>query len=1132
MKRIYFYLSIIALILSVSTSLVSAQSTNTWPMAGANAERTSWTPEEVRGGLSVEWYRPIEPYIPYKIQPIGANGKIYVSTSKGLYAFNATTGAIDWVYATELPLGHSPTIATVNNISTAYVGGFDRKIHAVNATTGAAISGYTPYDAGAGFETNPLVINDSFTGNQPLILAGNRDGYFYALNAVNGSLKWRFKTDAPISFSAAYKNGTVYFASSDNYAYALSIANGQQVWKSGKFPGQGFHSYWPVVYTDKNTNKDYVVFSTGENLRHSEMSLTDFETALFTGTTMGGSYGTDAGPWPSGTKTVNASQITNYYEDKPYMRTVFFLDSSNGVEYTFDSDGDGKKEYAPFAWSGITHGGTRFPGVVNGLSGIYYQSTPYEALDQWVSRGGPVGWKFGTPIVSVHKDGGNASDEPLAFAGGGKLLYWNLCCDREAGAYDLTIPMWSSGQGWGYFGYNLQSLIPGYAQMYDDGNTELQNDINGWQIFAGKNKSINGIYGKHGITQSPPIPYNGKVYMLKGNSLIAWSSNGSRTALPMATIQTVSRPATPKTTGEVTTELENEVQKMIAAGPLRPGYLAHGFYDLYGLGDFMDEMEYGEIFDYFKNPSDTVVTMIQALPYLSPASQTSVKNYLQQYYGPGKQYDITKYVHVGWGTGASRDNFEIPAEAYYPLNPKGIGEQYSPPMNPSSASRCSPCGYGGQFTPINFYAAWKYAQTFGNAKSIFDSMSSKIVGFPSTTSTTSYLAVHTGILNQYIAGYYGYLELQKLAGYSESSNVRNWYNQAMTARTSLFTINNPIIGTHGNAQSTGYYIRALSVARNFMFLTPELAESMATSLKTQVQNAVNEYNYVAPYWFVSQFDNTVGEGTFSILYNSPALFQAKAYILKEPYSSLVQYLDAPAFMRGDLFYIQNLVAALTAAKNQGVPTTTPGPTTVITPTPTSPPVTPGPGNTIEAENFVSKTGQVTATADTNASGGYRIGSALPGDTTQYSFTLNSAGTYSISVTTSSGAAASESRSLTVLIDNSLVGTIIPPITGAWNSFQTTNVGSKDLSAGSHTLTLRFDTGWFDVDKMTISGGTSSCSLKSFGDADCNGIVNISDFEIFRKEFTGSLATKSADFNADNAVNIIDFEILRKKLMNG
>lgn len=54
-----------------------------------------------------------------------------------------------------------------------------------------------------------------------------------------------------------------------------------------------------------------------------------------------------------------------------------------------------------------------------------------------------------------------------------------------------------------------------------------------------------------------------------------------------------------------------------------------------------------------------------------------------------------------------------------------------------------------------------------------------------------------------------------------------------------------------------------------------------------------------------------------------------------------------------------------------------------------------------------------------------------------------------------------------------------------------------------------------------------CSLKSLGDADCNRLIDLVDFEIWRKEYTGSSTAKSADFNTDNFVNIVDFEIWRK-----
>ena len=246
-------------------------SSSDWPMLAGNVERTSWNTEEVRGGLSVAWYHPIEPYIPTKVQPIAANGKIYVSTASGLYTFNASNGSLAWVYPTELPLGHSPTIATINGTSVAFVGGYDRKIHAIDAITGQDIAGYTAYNAGAGFDTNPLVINN-------VIYSGNRDGYFYAINAVTGGLVWRYKTDGPIFYSAAYKNGVVYFASNDAFGYALNATSGSLIWKSQKLLGSGFHSFWPVIYTNKSSGKDYIIFTSGTNLKYSAMSLTEDET--------------------------------------------------------------------------------------------------------------------------------------------------------------------------------------------------------------------------------------------------------------------------------------------------------------------------------------------------------------------------------------------------------------------------------------------------------------------------------------------------------------------------------------------------------------------------------------------------------------------------------------------------------------------------------------------------------------------------------------------------------------------------------------------------------------------------------------------------------------------------------------
>ncbi|MCP4417243.1 MAG: PQQ-binding-like beta-propeller repeat protein, partial [Chloroflexi bacterium] len=247
-KQIFFYLvgfpCLIGLVLlgrrgETAVTSVSAGSAE-WPMVAANPARTSWTPEEVSGQLRPEWYKPFEAFIPPHVQIIAANNTLYISTASGLYAIDSTTGAEKWVYATEFPLGHSPTIDN----GVAYVGGLDNKIHAIDANSG---TGLWTYSGGGGFETNPLIINN-------ILYAGNRDGKMYAIHTTGaniGELAWSYQTAGPILFSAAHNNGTIYFASNDSFAYALNASTGALVWKSAKLPGAGFYSYWPVVYEDK-----------------------------------------------------------------------------------------------------------------------------------------------------------------------------------------------------------------------------------------------------------------------------------------------------------------------------------------------------------------------------------------------------------------------------------------------------------------------------------------------------------------------------------------------------------------------------------------------------------------------------------------------------------------------------------------------------------------------------------------------------------------------------------------------------------------------------------------------------------------------------------------------------------------
>ena len=358
-----------------------------WPMVAANPERTSWVPEEVSGAVHPLWYRPIEAYIPQNVQVIATDGMLFISTARGLYTLSATDGSIVWRFDTELPLGNSPTVAD----GVVYVGGYDRKIHALDEHTGRELWAFD--GAGAGYSTNPLVVDGK-------VIAGNRDGYMYAIGAQGtanaGKLAWKFQTGGPINISAAYKNGVVYFAAMDNYAYALNVSTGALVWKSSsQLPGDGYQSYWAVIFQDE------VVFSAASSYRDNKdpgtKSVKDSggnsynsydaiqrDDIFYDRSTLGPTI-TDTGVWAHGKTVIDAGRASEYLENspvadphlhKPWRRSVIVLNQSDGKEYTTDVNHNGYPEYAPFLWYG-THSGNAYPPIVGITDNVLYRSNPY-----------------------------------------------------------------------------------------------------------------------------------------------------------------------------------------------------------------------------------------------------------------------------------------------------------------------------------------------------------------------------------------------------------------------------------------------------------------------------------------------------------------------------------------------------------------------------------------------------------------------------------------------------------------------------------------------------------------------------------------------------------------------------------
>lgn len=81
-----------------------------------------------------------------------------------------------------------------------------------------------PKDFIPGFQSSPTVTND-------LVVIGDEDGFFHAVERDSGKLRWKFETLGEIISSAAIVGDRIIFGSYDATLYCLNAADGALVWK-------------------------------------------------------------------------------------------------------------------------------------------------------------------------------------------------------------------------------------------------------------------------------------------------------------------------------------------------------------------------------------------------------------------------------------------------------------------------------------------------------------------------------------------------------------------------------------------------------------------------------------------------------------------------------------------------------------------------------------------------------------------------------------------------------------------------------------------------------------------------------------------------------------------------------------
>jgi len=890
-------------------SSVNAQTQNNWFMAGGNAKRTSWITDDVSGVSGITWYRPIEAYIDQKVQIVTGNRNIYVATSKGLVVLDAENGSLKWRFDTDLPIGNSPTVIG----STVYFTTYGGKVYSLSDNGSNYSVNWTFEGSKLGFSVNPLVYDNK-------VFVGGRDGYFYALNSSNGSISWQYPQSnqtsiGPILVSAAYDNGVVYFAAGDQYAYALNSSNGSLVWKSAnKLPGERPQAWWPVIFDDRVIFAITMAYKNEFNpgthsvLPGANMKEIFRDTFLGTATGNSGDSLTSSGSqgWPSGLSLLdtqsNSSAVTNtlsgYFSQRPQMRSHIALNKSNGT----DSD------TIPFLYAG-TYSGTVYPMIINPNTNAAYAKNLISGTGgSGIARGKFMGWKPGNRYLHQAENATWAIDEPQGYAGAGTHAYFVLCCDRAGGTVSGTT--W-----WNYGGTMLEQQLPsqGEPNSYDPMWRKYGNALERLQsYYKGALDSRNGVYQSHGL-QNPLIPYRftnsqgqtvNRLFSHRSNTIIALGTNSSQTFISSVNVNSnPQNTSKTRSTSDLQTILNNEIDKIIDVYDANPqnGFLAPGYYNDGTPVSFFTEY-------YFINPGDGLLALSRAYNQVSDGGLRSrLSTYLQNYYN--KYFSSTPITRLGW-TNQKRENIAYPPEVVSSM--AQIGDSTN-----------------GPFAMRNFYAFAKYAEIFtSQALSIYNAHRSRLV-VPSNLSDDTLLR-YPYTFNDYIAGYYGFLRLQELAGRAQADSalrtqVQNDLNSLLTRRTQGFQKDHPWLGENDNPSGIqiNTYVRQFNTSRNFLYLTKELGDYMRQNNGSVIGGAVNEYTYLSPFWFSTNNNNAFQEGVQHNLWEREALFSAKAWVQGAGQSELSKYIDAPTFDRGDYFYINNLVTALEAGG--GSPTIEPTP---------------------------------------------------------------------------------------------------------------------------------------------------------------------------------------------------------------
>jgi len=815
-----------------------------------------------------------------------------------LYARNATTGAPLWSFQTGGPIRHSAGVAGTILIVSSY----DGNTYALNTANGSLL-----WQVAAGSSaTAPLI-----DAGRLRVFVASTSGVLTGLDLQSGDRLWSYDSGAPIltSPSLSSDGNLVFFANESIKAIAVDAASGAVRWQTG-LQGQTMTERYPVVSGNTVLYRSQPIYFFHNLLRGWGDDIMD-------------QAGGVLADWTADWNAVKP-KILSFLNSTPSAQTFFALNATTGtslgtlpVLYTY---GNNDVPNVPVVSNGQIYVTYRARHGIQTDSGTVHVTTKYDAelgklnlstLDITALRAATN--MAGTPQFRM------TSDEPAMLSMGGDIL-WVDNWERLGGIntrtgqliYSSTVsndwPECSSQCGPGgsnaFFPMSGKPSDPAYpfpAPRVGEGRSRsglvIANSMLYWKVIEGGLGAI--AHDPDGVCATP-LTWQDQLQ----DPLSAWqlnpNVNANRAFAEYVTTDLTRPVANPPQS--LVDRVRSEVGAFLAAAGsnhMVPYYLERGMSSetIWPYNTSPDKtgipiIQYGSHGNAFwQDPGELLYTMAMAYPYLDASLQSNLKTYMAAEmvrYPPLKDLPYEDSGHDWLRSGAQRERYSVPFRnqlAYWP----------PPSVNYSV-----------------LYSLWLWSRNI-NDWSYATAHWSDIQALANTLGGASKVRYYADL-----AGSIGYARLAqqiKGSGSAEYTNGLNSAVSAMQASLNFAAFRDRAASDYLDPrdQATGWY------APVFYGIVPEVGLFLREKLQNQAQTylaSLEGYNSSGVglvWWYLTQVGAHAenGETSFELPFAAWSHFLAHAYILQEPQSALVRYLDRP-WAPGDLYSIQKLVSAIQA----------------------------------------------------------------------------------------------------------------------------------------------------------------------------------------------------------------------------